>query len=368
MSIRPNPSARPWPPLLWPIAAFLLASQLAAHAAHAPQISLLPGIELWLADVALVLLMGVHPFTARLALPVASILFPAPIFLRASPFARFALMILMGIPWVIATAWRFAPAKPGCRTRFAFFFSWFGTQKIESRKRRLNLPSLVHLIIASMVFGLAIHVLKSASPAGFFLLLRWFACGVAIFACAEMFTASHDLLTATLGIHATALMRSPILSTSISEFWSRRWNVAMSAVLFRPFLFDPLARHRTVALFVAFLASAILHALVCFQALIQWPISLVFGAFFLVQPLLILAERALRVRRWPGWAARTWTLAALAVTSPLFVEPMTQIIMPDLSGTDTMLPVTIFMLAFAVGLNLFLAVGQLVFCRESAPS
>jgi hypothetical protein len=349
------------------VAAFFLASRLAQNPALAPHISLLPGIEIWLADVALVLLMGVHPLAARLALPVASILFPVPMFLNASPFARFGLMIFMGVPWVIATAWRFAPAKPGGRTRFAFFFSWFGTQKIEFlKKRRLNLPSVIHVIIAGVVFDLALNVLKSASPVGLSLLLCWLACGVAIFSFAEMLTATHVFITALLGIHAPALMRSPWLSTSVNEFWTRRWNIALSVLCFRPFFFGPLARRGIVpALFAAFLASAILHVLACFQALVQWPISLAFGAFFLVQPLLILAERALRVRRWPVSAARTWTLTALAVTSPLFIEPMTQIVMPDLSAADTVLPATILMFGVAIGLNLFMAVGQLLFCRST---
>jgi hypothetical protein len=53
-----------------------------------------------------------------------------------------------------------------------------------------------------------------------------------------------------------------------------------------------------------------------------WRPAAACGAFFLAQPLLIAAERRLRVRRWPTAAGRAWTLGALAVTSPLVVEPV----------------------------------------------
>ena len=50
------------------------------------------------------------------------------------------------------------------------------------------------------------------------------------------------------------------------------------------------------------------------------------GAFFAVQPPLLLAER---VRRWPEPARHAWTLGALALACPLFVEPVLQIIEPS---------------------------------------
>ena len=110
-------------------------------------------------------------------------------------------------------------------------------------------------------------------------------------------------------------------STSISEFWADRWNVQASA-LFHRFFFAPLAR-RSVALgvCVAFGFSAFGHACLADLGLGRWRISLACGAFFMVQPLLIAAERRMKVRRWSPAAGRAWTLTALALASPLFVEP-----------------------------------------------
>jgi hypothetical protein len=46
------------------------------------------------------------------------------------------------------------------------------------------------------------------------------------------------------------------------------------------------------------------------------------GAFFVAQGVLLLAERALRVSRWPSTLARAWTISCFLLTGPLFVEPM----------------------------------------------
>ena len=205
------------------------------------------------------------------------------------------------------------------------------------------------------------------SATGFWLLARWFAGGIMVFAFAEMLTAGHDFLTNLTGITAPSLMRSPILSTSVSEFWIKRWNVAASALVFRPLLFAPFARRGiALGLFVAFFASAVAHVLLAFMAMGRWGIFLVCGAFFLVQPFLILVERKINVRRWSTAVARVWTLAALTVTSPLLVEPGLRIITPNWGAVDVPLS-TIAVLGCAMILNLFFLMGQLISSRKSTP-
>jgi hypothetical protein len=114
---------------------------------------------------------------------------------------------------------------------------------------------------------------------------------------------------------------APLLSRSLSEFWAKRWNQVVSKILHDRF-YKPFAKYgTTVALFASFAASAALHA---------WLIGIPMGAacaaswaaFFLVQPLLILIERRLRVRRWRPALGWLWTMSALAVVSPLFTEPL----------------------------------------------
>jgi len=247
-------------------------------------------------------------------------------------------------------------------------FTWMGTQKIKRRAGSFDIASLLRLITAAVIFAAALACVKMVSAADFWLVARWLAGGIMVFAFAEMITAGHDFLTTLVGISAPALMRSPFLSTSVGEFWTRRWNVAASALGFRPLFFAPLARRGIVlALFAAFFASAVAHVLVAYMAMGQWKISLVCGAFFLVQPVLILAERRMNVRHWPTAAARVWTLSALAVISPLLVEPGLQIIAPSLGATDNVLLPTIATLGFAIIVNVFFSVGQLVSCPRFTP-
>jgi hypothetical protein len=358
-----------WKKLLWPIATVILGALVSINPFYAPQFTLEVGIAVWVADMALVLICLKHPITGRLAILVAGLCFAVPCFLRATPLARGLLMCCMAFPFAIAVAALFGPPTAGFRARLAYFFTWLGTQKIEHRARSFDAASLFRLITATAVFSLALACAKTAPAFGFWLLVRWLAGGIMIFAFAEIATMGHDFLATLLGLRAPALMRSPFLSTSVGEFWAKRWNVAASALWFRPLLFSPLARYGVVlALFAAFFASAVGHLCLAYMATVRWKISIACGAFFLVQPLLILAERRMKVHRWPTTAARVWTLSALAITSPLFVEPAIGIIAPSWGAKDTVLTPTMFALGFAIIVNVFFLIGQLVSCPGFMPS
>src|SRR5207248_6050770 len=64
------------------------------------------------------------------------------------------------------------------------------------------------------------------------------------------------------GVACNPLFRAPLRSTSLGEFWGRRWNLAF-AEMTAIGVYRPLTGHvgRTAALFVAFLFSGLLHEL-----------------------------------------------------------------------------------------------------------
>jgi hypothetical protein len=354
--------------LLWPAAAVTIGALLSLNPFYAPNFSLQLGITAWFADMAIVLVLLAHSITMRLGILIAGASLAVPCFLQASPLSRGLLMCCMMFPFAVASAPLFAPPNAGFRGRLTYFFSWMGTQKIQRRACGFDKASLLHLVAATMVLAAALAGVKAASTVGLGLLLRWLAGGIMIFAFAEIATASHDFLTALAGLNSPALMRSPCLSTSVAEFWTKRWNVAASALGFRPLFFAPLARRGAIfGLFAAFLASAIGHVLLAYMAMMRWKISLVCGAFFLVQPFLILAERRMNVRRWPATAARVWSLAALAITSPLFVEPGIELIAPSLHATNGLLAPTLFTVGLAIVVNVFFLLGQLASRPGFAP-
>lgn len=124
------------------------------------------------------------------------------------------------------------------------------------------------------------------------------------------------------GVQAEPLMRAPILSRSLAEFWGERWNSAF-AHLARPVWFTPWCDHFGVtrATLGVFLISGLLHELVISQ-----PAGGGYGlptAYFLLEGLGLYAERRWRIprNRW-GWL---WTLALTAgpvfwLFHPLFIR------------------------------------------------
>jgi len=353
----------------WPLAGISLAALASMNPFYQPRITLKLGIAAWFVDLALVLVLSLRPQTARLGAFTAGLFLLVPCFLWELPVARGLLMCGMAFPLVVAAVPLFGPPTANLRDRMAFVFTWMGTREVTRRRPTVDKGSLSHLFAATLLFAAAMAAVKAASAPGLWLPLRWLGGGIMIMAVAEMITAGHNFVTGLLGVSAPAVMLSPFLSLSISEFWTKRWNPAASALLFDTLFFKPLVRRRApvLALWTAFFASAVAHVMIPYMSLGNLPISLVCGAFFLVQPLLILAERRINVRRWPRPAARLWTLGTLTLASPLFVEPLLQILEPSWGPSDGLFLPTLVILAFALGVNLFFALGSLTALSELAP-
>jgi hypothetical protein len=113
------------------------------------------------------------------------------------------------------------------------------------------------------------------------------------------------------GVAAPKLFRAPLSARSLSEFWSRRWNVGFSEMI-ALVVHRPLRRVAgdRVALCASFLASGLLHELA-----ISVPVHSGYGlptAYFLLHGSLVAIER--KLGRAPG---RVWTLFWLAAPLPL---------------------------------------------------
>jgi alginate O-acetyltransferase complex protein AlgI len=123
----------------------------------------------------------------------------------------------------------------------------------------------------------------------------------------------------SLGIEARPIMNRPLASTSLSEFWGRRWNTAFRDLahrfVFRPFTawFGP-----RFGLFAGFLFSGAVHDLV-----ISVPAKGGYGgptAFFAIQGAAIIFERSAFGRRMgvgSGGSGRAFTF--LVLVAPLFL-------------------------------------------------
>ncbi len=126
------------------------------------------------------------------------------------------------------------------------------------------------------------------------------------------------------GFPCKPLFRAPLASTSLSEFWGRRWNLAFTEMV-QLSLYRPLAARigTAAAAFAGFLFSGLLH-----EIAITLPACGGYGRpllYFALQGSLVLFERALgrsghAIDRH-RWIGRIWTLAALAVPLPILLVP-----------------------------------------------
>jgi alginate O-acetyltransferase complex protein AlgI len=117
------------------------------------------------------------------------------------------------------------------------------------------------------------------------------------------------------GIPVDKLFRNPFAAQSLSEFWSRRWNVGYSEMI-ALVVHRPLRRRigENGALALSFLASGLLHELV-----ISAPVGAGYGlptAYFLLHGALVAVER--RMRASPG---QVWTIFWLLAPLPLLFHP-----------------------------------------------
>ena len=350
-----HPVGHPKPKLiLWPTAGVLLGFLAVVNPFYAPQISIPTSLVCFVANLVLTLWLCGSAFGARVAVLLGGLAMAVPCFLSAKPLERGLLMCLMGLPVAFAALMISHPALPTLRERIAFLCAHFTSEPMKQIPRRLDFMACRQLFIATLVFAVAMMTAKRTPAHDDWLTLRWFAGGVMLLAVGETFTASHNFWSALTGVNGPRFFQSPWLAASVSEFWSRRWNLPTSR-LFHRNCFALLARHGVwLAIIATFSLSGVAHFALAFMATMKLKLAIPFGLFFCVQPVLIAIEKTLVVRRWSIIAARIWTIAALTVTAPLFVEPALQSAEPNWGGPDDLMVPT----AWTIGL-VFLFCGIL---------
>jgi hypothetical protein len=127
-----------------------------------------------------------------------------------------------------------------------------------------------------------------------------------------------DVLSGCLrlaGVPVPRLFDDPLASRSLTEFWSRRWNLAfveMDRLLFLPLL-RPLGQ--LGSRLGVFVVSGLLHELaISFPAGSGWGLP---SCYFALQGVLVVAERRLHPERWATPLGRLWTWAWLLIPLPL---------------------------------------------------
>lgn len=299
--------------------------------------ALLAALLIWAAEVALVaaLTRTGAPASARrsaIALALAALLavFVVPAELILGRFAL-ALLTLLALGRTLDLSLR--EHALGYLGRVWLLVALFDVRRIRRGPPRFEPAELGWLLAhVGLVIAGWLGVFEwAADTQG---LIRWSAGAVLCYALVESTQSILLVLYAAFGVHPVRINLRPIVSTTLVEFWGRRWNRVVAGWL-RDYAFFPLARRGRVGLGVAaaFGVSTAMHFWVSWAPL-DLAAGLTMGSFFVVHAAALTLERKLGVARWPLGLRRTWTLVILLGSSPLFVEPMLRILaalIPDSS-------------------------------------
>jgi len=252
---------------------------------------------------------------------------------------------VVGVESVIAGEPRLTPVQ-----WLAFAVGWFGMRPglfaSLGRPARSGVGSLIREGLIRLIAGTCLLVLarlvwvmrsSSSESAARFTATVLALPGLSLFLHFGIF----DLLAAMwhlAGVDCRPFFRAPLYSTSLSEFWGRRWNLAFSEMtaigIFRP-LSTAIGRRAATA--AAFLVSGLLHELA-----ISLPVRAGFGGpllYFLIQGGLILIEgrfeAADKTVKRIAWTGRLWTAVWLLAPLPiLFHRPFLNGVIWPLFGME----------------------------------
>lgn len=106
-----------------------------------------------------------------------------------------------------------------------------------------------------------------------------------------------------LGMEMEPQFDRPYLASSLRDFWGRRWNLTVSAIL-RPSVYDPVRARagKAPAVLATFLVSGLMHEVMMYYLTLRPPTGEM-TAFFLLHGVCCVAEESC-ARRWAEWGRR----------------------------------------------------------------
>jgi hypothetical protein len=163
--------------------------------------------------------------------------------------------------------------------------------------------------------------------------LRWLFGALYVYLSFGLFEAFFRAGYLAVGITVPRFHFHPILARSLNDFWGRRWNMIIHDLLSRH-CFRPLVRrkHGQLGIAFAFFMSTAAHFWITFAVLDLWWAGLM-SLYFIIQGVIMMLERPLRVPRWPRALSHVWTILWVAGPSPLLVEPLIRILLSSVVTT-----------------------------------
>lgn len=263
-----------------------------------------------------------------------------------TPFATMcgiSLSLFAVIKLHVLTNYRKSNSRPGLLEVAAWFVGWPGLDaKAFFSARTVDRPGTLEWMfaVAKIGFGgwMLVWMATALRPTSD-LLAGWAALIGIVFLL--HFGSFHfaALFWQTRGRNVKPIMNGPVLATSVTEFWSRRWNLAFRDYA-SPFLFVPLMRrtNSVAAVLIGYTFSGLVHELA-----ISVPAKAGYGfptLYFLIQGLAMLIERAadkrgVRItnglRGWL-WTATITVPAAYLLFHPPFIRAIVLPVVNSIAG------------------------------------
>lgn len=256
----------------------------------------------------------------------AAVLLPA--FVALEPHIARASVVFAGELCMLRLVDLLRGARPcTLAQRVWFVVTPFDTRQISFACSALDadrIKSMAGYASLAMLSAFALIHLQTTVSTPLFI-VRWLIGALFCYTAADTIVAAITVGCRLFGVVPPEIHRTPILSTSLREFWGERWNTPVHKWLFRH-CFLPLARRHSPILGIAtaFIVSTVIHVWIVIGA--GNHVAAMMATFFLLQGTFLVIERALGVARWRTLAARCWTIGCLLATSPLFVEPVLRVV------------------------------------------
>lgn len=294
-----------------------------------PTALVLTCLGLWSVGLAACVGLTGQPTRPKLALAAALLALLAPLGLpHAWVIARFGFAAAGIAIWFRTLDLLFRSPPLPVRTRLWLLVGLFDVRRVVRVRADFDRDEARWLVVHALVTLAAGVVIVQVAPRFDGLshyLVRWsFGAGFC-YALVETLHSTCVIGYRLGGIAVPRINDSPIRSTSLAEFWGRRWNRVVASWL-RDYLFFPLARRKRVSLGIcaAFAGSMVIHLWIAWLPL-DLGAGLMMASFFVIQAIALLLERRLELGRWSAARRRVWTAAWLLLSSPLFVEPALRI-------------------------------------------
>lgn len=236
-----------------------------------------------------------------------------------------ALSIYVGCKWLTLASAQVATSR---RRRLGYMLAWPGMDAVTFLDVHLHasrpaasdwLLAVLNLIAGGALFWGVPRLI----PADMDLLRGWVGMAGIVFVLHFGLFQLLSYVWRWSGVRAMPLMNLPILATSVSDFWGRRWNTAFRDLTHR-FLFRPLAVRigPRWSIAVGFLFSGLVHDLV-----ISVPAGGGYGLptlFFVIQAAGLLFERSglgKRLGLMHGWRGWLFTMVVLIFPAGFLFHP-----------------------------------------------